>query len=511
MRLFLKPPWIFILVFILLFLVLKHSFYLRSIGYDQIPETYVVLDERTWVWQGLSIRKTGIPAGWSQLQAYKKGFGGAVEGLNVSVDEKRPTIQNFANFPKPALAVLEFDYGKGTRHTPIVQPLIEQPPLGGLILSGLVSSNVKTFTDLTPFEFRKTSLWLGVLTGILIFILGWQVSNNPFVGLIGTGIYGSAPTFILLSRYALLENVLSPLMLLMINLLIFGKNLKDSNRRYGLMNWKFILILSGIASGLAALSKITGWLVLPLGIILLLYFRIKTKELLFFAIPAVFVGLLYFIWALYLAPGLFLDIFLYQSVERGFIGSLNFLTAATRVGILNFPFDGWWIGGFLSLILIPFRKEYTPIFIGAAVVILITLLTGGANFPWYFIPMIPFMCLSTALFIWQVATNPRFVSIIIFFLVFVSSTFYWGYGVFQASLLSTNYQQPYGIYRILLIFFVAAGLILSIQSRFKKLNYLWFIFMVVFILILIRFNERSIYFILSNWGKLPSLYTPGTF
>ncbi len=502
MRAFGKPQWILLLVFILLFIILKHSFYLRSIGYDQIPETYIVLDERTWVWQGLSIRKTGIPAGWSQLQAYKMGFGGAVDGLNVAVDEKQPSIQNFSSFPKPALAVLEFDYGRGTKHTPIVQPLIEQPPLGGLILSSLVSSKVKTFTDLTPFEFRKVSLWLGVVTGALIFILGWQVFNNPFIALLAAAIYGSVPTFVLLSRYSLLENVLNPFMLLTINLLVFAqKNNLAKN----------FLILAGIVSGLAALTKITGWFVLPTGFVLLLYWRVRFRELLYFVIPSIIVGSVYFAWAFFLDPKLFFEIVIYQGIERGFIGSINFLVSATQVGIFNFPLDGWWIGGFLTLLLISFRKEYAPVFLSATIILVLTLLVGGANFPWYFIPMIPFMCLATAKFFWQVATNPKFSSILIFFLVFVSSTFYWGYGVFQASLQSTNYQQPYGLYRILLIFFVVAGLILSIQSKFKKLKYLWFIFMVIVTLMLIRFNERSLYFILSNWGKLPSLFTPGTF
>lgn len=502
MRLILRPPWIFILVFILLFAVLKHSFYLRSIGYDQIPETNVILDERTWVWQGLSIRKNGIPTGWSHLEVYKKGVGGYVDGLKIAVDGQLPNFKNFKEFPKPALAILEADFGKGLRHTPFVQPLIEQPPLGGLILSTLVSDDIKTFTDLTPTQFRKVSLWLGVATGILIFILGWQLSKNPFIGLLATAIYGTIPTFNLLSRYALLENVLNPFMLLTINLLIFAQK-RDQ--------LKFLLILAGIAGGLAALTKITGWFVLIIGIALLIYWKVNFKNILFFVIPSALIGLLYFVWGIYLAPNLFIDIFRYQGLERGFIGSINFLVTATRIGILNFPLDGWWIGGFLSLILISFKKEYVSIFVGAVVVLISALLLGGANFPWYFIPMIPFMCLATAIFIWQVATNPKFISIFIFFLIFVSSTFYWGYGVFQASMSQTNYQQPYDIYRILLLFFIFSGLFWSLSKRKERFKNLWFIFMIILIIFLIRLNERSIYFILSNWGKLPSLYTPGTF
>ena len=491
--------WFWIIVTVLLVAVLKRSFYLRSIGYDQIPETFVILDERTNVWYGLSIRNTGVPAAWSNLGMYKLGTGGDVKDLNLIANEyDSPSLLHFIDYPKPIYVLYPIDLGekKGLKHLGFVQPYLDHPPFGALVLSIFVSSDVKTFSDLTAFQFRKGSLWLGVTTGALIFFLGWQVFKNPFIGLLAAAIYGTVPTFVLLSRYALLENVLNPLILLSLNLLLFSQKINPSYLRV-------ILILAGVASGLAAFTKIIGWFVLVIGFILLRYWKIKFKDMLFFIIPSTVIGLLYFAWGLYLAPTLFIDIFRYQGLERGFIGSINFIVSATRVGILNFPLDGWWIGGFLAFLLIPFKKEYIPVFLGAIMVLFSALFLGGANFPWYFIPMIPFMCLAVAQFFWQVAINPKFISILIFFLVFVSSTFYWGYGVYRAALESTNYQQPYGFYRMLLAFFILTGL-----AKFKRL---WFIFMIILIVFLIRLNERSIYFILSNWGKLPSLYTPGTF
>lgn len=501
--LFFKRQWVLVIIIILLLFVLKHSFHLRGIGYDQIPETYVVLDERTWVWQGLSIRKSGIPAGWSQLQAYKKGYGGAIEGLNVIVDERKPTLKNFYNFPKPALAVLEFDYGRGTKHTPIVQPLIEQPPLGGLILSSLVSEKVQTFTDLAPSEFRKVSLWLGVVTGILIFILGWQVFNNPLIGLFGVAIFGTVPSFLLLSRYALLENVMTPFVVMAAIFLTLAKSL--------LPRVNLVLILAGVFVGLASLSKITGWVYLPMGIFMLLVWKFSSKKILLFTLPAIILGSAYFIWAIYLAPQLLLDIFRYQGLERGFIGSINLLVTVSGIGILNFPFDGWWMGGFLSLAFILPKKEYLAVSVPTVASLFVALFLGGANFPWYFIPMIPFMCLSIAYFIWQVLVNPSFVKVLVFFLVFFSSSFYWGYGVFKASLPSTNYQQPFELYRLFLVLFLMAGLILPSFLKYKIIKYLWFISVLGIGYQLFEWNTQSFLFILSHWGKLPSLYTPGTF
>lgn len=500
--------WLWIIVAILLAAVLTHSFYLRGIGYDQVPESFVVLDERTNVWHGLSIKKTGVPAAWSNLGMYKLGTGGDVKELNLIPNEYgSPSLLYFTDYPKPIYVLYPFDLGekKGIKHIGLVQPYLDHPPLGALVLASFVSGKVETFSDLTPYEFRKGSLWLGVATGVLIFFLGWQVFNNHWIGLLATSIYGTVPTFILLSRYALLENVLNPLMLLSLNLLLFSKKINPSY-------FRAILVLAGVASGLSALTKIIGWFVLFLGLILLRYWKVSLKDSLFFIIPSSVIGLLYVAWGLYLAPNLFIDIFRYQGLERGFVGSINFLVTATRIGILNFPLDGWWIGGFLALLLIPFKKEYTPIFVGSMVVILTALLLGGANYPWYFIPLIPFMCIAIAQFFWQVAINPKFISILIFFLVFVSSTFYWGYGVVQASLVSTNYQQPYGVYRLLLFIFIFSSLgWLIFSDRLKRFKILWFLFMVIVTLILLKLNERSIYFILSNWGKLPLLYTPGTF
>lgn len=501
-----KKTGLLVIILILLALILKTSFYLRSIGYDKIPETFVILDERTNVWHGLSIRKSGVPAAWSNLGVYKTGTGGDVNGLSLSVaDYRMPDLIHFRDFPKPVYVLFPVDLGegKGIKHIGFVQPYLDHPPFGALVLSSFVTSNIKTFNELTPTDFRRGSLWMGVISGLLIFTLGWQISNNPFVGLLAAAIYGSAPSFVLLSRYALLENVLNPLMLLSINLLVFAQKSLRLRRS--------VLFAAGVASGLCALTKITGWSVLVIGIILLRYWKLNLKDILFFTIPSAGIGLLYFVWGLYLGPGLFIDIFRYQGLQRGFIGSINLLVTIGRVGILNFPLDGWWIGGFLSFILVPFKKDYLPIFVSILILFFSALFLGGANYPWYFIPLIPFMCLTTALFIWQVATEPKFISIVILFLVFFSSSFYWGYGVYQASLPSTNYQQPFGLYRLLLLSFILIGLVWTKLSGLKHYKLAWFVFLVVVVIILFRLNERSLYFILSHWGKFPSLYTPGTF
>lgn len=516
MRFISKPPWSFIIVAILLFIILKHSFYLRSIGYDQIPETALILDERTNIWHGLSIRSSGIPAAWSSLGIYKdRGEGGNVVNLNLSVVQNdltvHPNLLNFTNFPKPIWILYPFNFENGAKHISLVQPYLDHPPFGALVLSSFVASNVKTFTDLRPWEFRRGSLWMAVLTGILVFILGWQIFKNPLIGLLATLIYGTVPSFLLLSRYALLENVLNPLILLTISLIVFANKIHYPTSKFWSINPKIFILLAGVTSGLAALTKITGWSVLIIGLILLRYFKFGFKDSIFFIIPSLFLGGLYFLWGLFLSPKVFLDILYYQGIERGFIGSLNFLVSATGIGILNFPFDGWWVGGFLCLGFILAKKEYLYIFISVVVSLFAALFLGGANYPWYFIPLIPFMCLATAYFLWQVVTGPSFTNMLIFFLVFFSSSFYWGYGVYKAALESSNYQQPFGLYRLFLITFLIAGFVIPAIVKYKIFKYLWFTLVLIILLQLFMWNTQSLYYILAHWGKLPSLYTPGTF
>lgn len=503
-----------LLILIALFFVLKQSSFLRSIGYDQIPDAYVILDEHTNVWHGLSIRDSGVPSAWSNIAAYKGGSGGDVNGLNLSVSEgKLPNLANFSNYPKPVYVLhpVYLGTGKTLKKVGFVQPYLDHPPLGALILSSSVVGNVQTFSDLLPDDFRRASLWLGVVSGLLIFVLGWQISKNPFVGLISAAIYGTVPTFNLLSRYALLENVLNPLMLVSLNLLVFTKKLMEKEKKAFLING--LLISAGIFAGMAALTKIIGWFVFVTGIVLLYQWGIR-KKIALFAIPAILVGSLYFVWGLYLDPELFINIFFYQGIERGFIGSLNFLTTLGGIGIANFPLDGWWLGGFISLALLVYKKEYVPLIFTTVIYLITALFLGGANYPWYYMPLIPLMCVAIALLVWRVITQPNFLLILIFFLIFFSSSFYWGYGVFQAEKTSTNYQQPYFLYRIFLIIFFAAGLILTFADKLKRKKVIftgWFIFMMFVIYQLWKWNNQSVLYILSHWGKYPSLFTPGTF
>lgn len=500
-----KKILILLLSVIILSIHLVHSFNLRSIGYDRIPEPYVVMDERTYIWQSLSIRKSGIPIGWvAELQSYTKRIGGNLNGFNITVDGKFPNFTTYRDFPKPAVAVVEMDYGKGLRHTQIVQPFLEKPPLGSLILGALVPNSIQRVEDLSPNDFRKMSLYLATLTEILIFLLGWQIVRNPFFGLLAAVLYGSIPTFILLSHYALLENVLTPLLLLMLNLLIWVN--QHSAERLSNLG----IFLAGVAAGFTALTKQAGWPIIFAGIFILWFWKFPFRRILLFSVPAFLIGSLYFIWGLYLAPTLFVSLYLAEGVQKGFVGSLNLLANMMKINILNFPFDGFWLGGFISIFFIPKEKRLIPIFASIIAVLFGALILAGFNNSWYLIPLIPFMSIAIAYLVWRVITQPTLFEIMLFFLTFFSSSFFWGYIVFKNPPNIPHYQyQPFNLYRLLFLFFLIFGLAWEIFPKLKRFKIFWIILMGGITYQLIIWNDRALLYMISHWGRLPLIFTLG--
>jgi len=107
--------------------------------------------------------------------------------------------------------------------------------------------------------------------------------------------------------------------------------------------------------------------------------------------------------------------------------------------------------------------------------------------------------------------NPNLFSILITFFIFVSSSFYWGSGVYYASLATHDYQQPFTLYRIMFLITFALSVFINKLRRIKSFKILWYGIVIILFFILILLNHRGMYYILENWGKLPSLYTPGTF
>lgn len=506
--------WILSLIILLLLIRTSHT--IRSVAYDQAPETNF-LDEYTNIWHGLSIRTSGVPAAWSDLRSYwdlwpkyqkelrDKEFGLGAKGFNISFNNNKPTLISLRKFSELAILTTEFDFGDGKRQTSLMQPYLDHPPFGAIVLSSLVPKSQDNFYKITPSDSRRASIWIADLVTILIFSLAFQVFKNPFIGIISAAVYASGPTFMFTSRMALLENVLIPAQLLSLNLLVFALN-KLTNKLY---LYRLFLSLSGIIAGLAFLSKTPGLSVTLSGVIILFLYKERFKTILFFLVPASLVSSIYLLWGMLLAPDVFPKLLTEQSNTRIFVGSLSFITTAFKFGWKSFPIDGWWFGGFLSLAFLRYTKQLSPLIVSTIIMLFVILFSGASAFPWYFIPLIPFMAIATANLFWDIATNPSVVKVIIVFLVFFSSTYFWAQGVFSASPNFTNHQQQFAIYKIMLTFFFImsiAGTVLHKQNRIFRV--LWFIGIILLIYVMIKWNFKSIFYMIQHWGKLFENYSP---
>ena len=91
-----------ILALALCLILLQYTIPLRTLSYSTIPESNIILDEFTWAWQGMSLRNSGIPVGWSDVDAYSKEDKnrenrGAIKGFQIELDKKLVNLANFQN------------------------------------------------------------------------------------------------------------------------------------------------------------------------------------------------------------------------------------------------------------------------------------------------------------------------------------------------------------------------------------------------------------------------------
>lgn len=464
----------------------------RWIGHEIVPENGI-FDERDYALQGYSLRKTGIPIGWSTLPGYDNmpdsNIGIKLDGFSILANGIKPNLSNFKNFPKPLVSINQFDVGLGMQHTRLVQPFIDHPPLGGLIYSLAIPDTAKGFLDIKPEYYRKVSQVLALITSVLIFVLAYQVFKNPLVSLLSLLVYNSAPMYSLISRYSLLENIVAPFSLSIIILLLMFFKFKG-RRKLSL----FILFLSGLISGLTILVKETGIAFVLAGVIILFLNKSGWRNIFIFLGAAALPIVCYLAYCLYYFPKLFWDIAILNTT-RGFSGSLNFISIFSSMKVNNFSLDGWWIWGFIAMIFLSIyggRKSWY-ITIPFATHLLIVLFFSGLNYPWYYFALVPYLAIGSGYALWKMLFSPNPALVASFFLLPFSSSFYWGFTTIHPHLNSV-------FYRIGLLFITCVVATRLIFTKNKWINYTWLAFMIILLITVFVWNSSSILYIIANRG-----------
>lgn len=489
-----KKIFIIFVTLLISALIIYKGAQVRKISYDLIPSP--ILDEFNYIWQGLSIKKYGLPIGWVTFtEVYKNQTSGfretKLEGLGIKKDDNVIDVFKFRKDPKPLIAIEELDWGEGKKQLFFGSPFFDHSPISGLIYSLGIEENVHDFSQVKPGMFRKISLQLALLSSILLFILILVVTKEIWIAVLSIIIYSTVPTYILATRTAFLENTAIPFVLGHLILLILG--LQRSNKKLtGL-----IFFISGLLGGLAALAKEPAFGFLLGSSILFYIHRIPFRHFIIFVLGAILPIIIYIIWGLWIHPSIFLNIFLANST-RGFYGSLKLISMFVSLRFKNFPEDGWWAWGIISFLLVSLKinKQYLNLVLPFLGHFLLVIYLSSPNYPWYYLTMIPFFASFSAITIWEIYKKPNPAIAAAFLLIPLSSSLYWGYIV-------NHPQFSIESFRILSLIFV---LFVFLRIRFaenKSIETLWNIFFILLIFQTVRWNYQSLYFILEHWGKLP--------
>ncbi len=215
----------------------------------------------------------------------------------------------------------------------------------------------------------------------------------------------------------------------------------------------------------------------------------KNKLLLFFA-PIILTNSIYYGYLFYLSPQLPLAIFLFQASRASFV-PLNFIKSISQLGFNNFPKEGFWLFGLISILLLPKKYNYLKnIFF---ITLLSIIFLSGSNYPWYYLPLIPIYCLSISIFISRLFSKPKVENFIIFLLLPLSSAFFWGFITIRQ-----NYSS--NPYRILL----ATIPVFLILTKVIKNKLFYFIFLSLIFFQFQKWNYQSFQYIIGNWRDLPA-------
>jgi hypothetical protein len=491
-----KKIIVLFLVLLTLGLLTKKFYYQKWLGYETIPDT-MIFDEHDYPAIGYTFRKTGVATGWSTMNIYKilesqtshpANIG--YRDLSLTLDGQKPSVSNAPLFNYPLTRQLDVNIGKGTETIIIVQPFLDHPVLGSYLFS-LNSKNPQRFDDFYPADYRVVALIAASITAILLFGFTYLLYGSLVTSFLSFILYSTVTTYVIISRFALFENLLVPFYLLSGIFLLLG--FRYPRRKI------IFFVLSSFVAGLSYLIKETGIFILLSSLAILIYQRYKLKDLAIYFVPCVLVIGSFYLYSLILSPNLTLRL-LFDQAQRGFFGSLNFIYSIYQPRVKDMPLEGYWLWGFISLIAISTTsfKKHAHLLIGFFGYLFIYFLFAGENYAWYSFPFAPFFIIASAVCLTELLTNPTILNLVLFFALPLSSSMYWGYMVFHQSSNLVN------LYR--LIMFGLIGLFVAkkrLSSRFKFINYLWVLAIVVVFYQVYKWNFQGFTYMIANWGKLP--------
>lgn len=368
--------------------VLFTGYLLRHNNYNKTPISGESVDEYSFAWLGLSLIQTGIPIATSGLNPYQHIW-------------KYIDIDGFYHkyySPNPF---------------PIDQPWFDHPPLFGILIGGSAYLNgVRDFADANIEIIRKPMVIIGTLNIGLLFLLAYLIFGLK-TAFVSSLIFSTEPLVVISSRMVQAENLLITFFLgALISLYLYFK--KDQ----GVFFWLAISL-----SGLATLTKISGWSV-ALSLILLTLVLTNTKKyqksLLIFS--GAFIIFLFFplMGAIY-DWNLFLKVLLTNSTRLYAEGTNILYSLLIRQNITRDFGSGWVILGWISATILSLNISKSAknlwIIIPLVSYLFVYLIFGSQSYGWYKFPFYPFLIIAVGQLFVEILTKPNLIFNIFLLLV----------------------------------------------------------------------------------------------
>ena len=365
---------------IALLILFSFTFILRAHNYDREP-VIGQLEEHLYAWAGINLIYDKVPMSWSTLDYPESAV---VYKGEVNLD---------GNQPRP--------------HVTLVRPWLDEPPIYSYISGGAAYLFGDVRWDVLPSShIRMPQIFLSFFISIMVFLIARAVSGF-WSGFIAVLIYGTSPLFVISSRLAVPENLITLIFLIIIYLILKERVRKSLSA----------IILIPILIGIAGLSKPTGFFLAPLVVYEL--FKLKRFKGIIYLVTVVgiSVGLL-FLYGFYYSPEIFMRILEIQSSRPVGFGGLGYMLSTPAYDIFLL-FDTMYIFCLLSLIYYVFsyktddeRAGGRNFLVFCAIYWIIVVLISGGEYdllPWYRFGFFPLLAIFGAWGLKEAVVNFSFV------------------------------------------------------------------------------------------------------
>jgi 4-amino-4-deoxy-L-arabinose transferase-like glycosyltransferase len=342
---------------------------LRLHGYTHVPPLQANADEWSYGWAGLTLWTKGVPTTWSLFGAYPHVHVVHLHGINY----------------------------------PLVTPWFDQPPLFALVVGIFpLLFGQHTIASVTTEAIRLPAVLLATASITLLQLVGRRLLG-PLPALLAAFLFAITPAAVLFGREVESEALLAPMLLLVI--LLLHRLGTGEGRRPAL-----IVVLT--ICFLAPLTKIPGLAIGVAAAAVLVYQRRYWPAAAAIAAAGAGLG----VFALYGAHydwSLFTAIFSSQASRRvGVLGAIDYIAAPAGIG--HPLIDGWWLLGWIGLVVVAIRFGgprmlllVAPAFVYLAAMVIFASEDAVTAFGWYHITVYPEIYLAAAYLVYRVLRKPE--------------------------------------------------------------------------------------------------------